>query len=412
MGFINIVRSILVFIWILPFLYLLFEKFSIGNIALSYLQLKLLFFASFVSSFALFLEWLLAFRSILYFNKAFNNLRKNDIYKLNNILSKIQINKCYENGKTLLQYAVDNQMDNDVISFLLSRGGLVTYKSDQEYNISYTLFYLASYYDYIDEKSVQYFLNKGAYLDFVDNSRGFNSLSLLQVLVLRCHERLVDLLLSKGADIDYMVPDLDMNTLMLAAKYINNTTIIEKLIKAGSNIEKTNSNGYNALLFAAEFNPNSQIIYTLVENGATIEPYKIRGTILRINNVTPLRLAVISNNIEVVNALIELGDDVNYKDIYGLSILFIAAAHNHDVKIIELLLDSGASLKNAIDNEGNTPLMGAAYLNSNPNVINFLIKNNNNLGRRNQEGFSFIDYLKENTALSEEDKQSILNRFF
>lgn len=412
LGLVNLIRAILIFVWMIPFSYLILFNVGALHIQLSMFQLKILFVLSFISALILFTEWLMAFRYVLYFNKAFSYLRAKNTHKLGVILKKIPVNKCYENGKTLLRYAVDHQMDLDTIYFLLSNNALITYKSSNEYNISYTLFYIASYYDHINEKLVLDFLDSGAYINFIDNSRGFNALSLLQVFVLRCHRDIVNLLLSKGANIHYIVPDLNMNSLMLASKYIHDENIIESLINAGSNVNYTNNSGYSSLLYAAEFNPNPSIIHTLINYGASIQSYRIKGSILRINEVTPLRLAVISNNIDVISCLVDLGDDVNFKDLYGLSILFIASAHNRDVRVIDYLIENGANLQDAIDDDGNTPLMAASYLNGNVEVIKYLINISNNLGMRNREGFSFIDYLRENNAIDDYEKQHILNKFF
>lgn len=407
----NIAKVILIFIWILPFLLTIFH--SAGKLLFfsNVFEIKILFAASFLSATFLLTEWILALRTVVYFSKAFKYLRSYNLVKLDRILKKIPISKCLENGKTLLQFAIDKQMTVDIITFLLSKEGLVTYKSNSDYNVSYTLFYLASYYDSLNEKLVNYLLNKGAYINFIDNSRGFKSLSLLQVFVLRCQLNVTELLINKGADLHYIVPDLDMNALMLASKYINNPKIVILLAQKGGGVNKVNNNGYTAMLFAAEYNPNPEIIYALVDLGAKIIPYKIKGTMLRINNVTPLRLAVVSNNIDVINALINLGDSVNFKDLYGFSILFIAAAHHNDVRVIELLLANGARLEQANDSDGNTPLMGASYLNGNIDIINYLIEISDNLGKRNSEGLSFLDYLKENTLLEDEDKQYILQKF-
>lgn len=407
----NIAKVILIFIWLLPFLFTIFHGTGKWLFYPNVFEIRLLFSASFLSATFLLTEWLLAVRTVVCFKRAFKYLRTYNLTKLDSILNKIPITKCNENGKTLLQVAIDNQMTVDVITFLLSKEGLVTYKSSIDYNVSYTLFYLASYYDSLNEKLVNYLLNKGAYINFIDNSRGFKSLSLLQVFVLRCHLNVVELLINKGADLHYTVPDLDMNALMLASKYINNSKIIMLLAQKGGGVNKVNNNGYTAILFAAEYNPNPEIIYALIDLGAKVIPYKVKGNMLRINNVTPLRLAVVNNSIDVINAIINLGDDVNFKDLYGFSVLFIAAAHHNDVRVIELLLANGARLEHANDSDGNTPLMGASYLNSNIDVINYLIEISDNLGKRNSEGLSFLDYLKENASLEDEDKQYILQKF-
>jgi ankyrin repeat protein len=84
---------------------------------------------------------------------------------------------------------------------------------------------------------------------------------------------------------------------MLAAKYCNEPLIIDILINFGANINDENSQGYTPILIAAEHNPNPEIIKILYYFGATLEQKKIKSSLFKFNNVTPLRLAVINNNI-------------------------------------------------------------------------------------------------------------------
>jgi ankyrin repeat protein len=407
----NIAKSLLSFLWALPFLYIFFDNFFTLDFRISTFTLKVLLGLSCFSAFILFTIWFQEFRESSYLKNAFAYLKQHNIPALDRILNKTAIDNYLEEGKTLMAYGIDNQLPQDIISYLLTKEGWVVYTQDEAYNISYTLFYLCANYNFVNEKMIEYLLKKGANVNFIDASKGFDGLSILQTIILRGNQNIIALLLDRGADINYMVKDLSMNALMLAAKYIEDPIIIKLLLEHNANVHEINKDGYNALLFAAQYNPNPSIISLLVNYKAKIKPYTIKSALLKYNEVTPLMLAACYNNEEVVKKLIELGDNVDYKDSFDLGVLFMAAANNPSVDVIKTLISSGASLESAKDNEGNTPLMAAAYLNSNPGVIRYLIEKTHNLKTKNKDGLDFIDYLRQNNNLSEEEQTTILTKW-
>ena len=76
------------------------------------------------------------------------------------------------------------------------------------------------------------------------------------------------------------------------------------------------------------------------------------------SKLTPLHLASLGGQLEVVELLLSLDEDarayVNAKDVDGLTPLHMAA-YNGYLQVVELLIRSGAIL-NSKDNDGNTPL--------------------------------------------------------
>jgi len=62
-----------------------------------------------------------------------------------------------------------------------------------------------------------------------------------------------------------------------------------------------------------------------------------------------LKMASIAGKLDVVKLLIEVGVDINAKDIYGDTALIYASAYNHK-EIVEILIEVGAdiSIKNNI----------------------------------------------------------------
>ena len=66
-----------------------------------------------------------------------------------------------------------------------------------------------------------------------------------------------------------------------------------------------------------------------------------------------LHEAARKGNVEIVKMLLKEGADVNARDKYGRTALYVAAWRGH-VEIVKMLLKEGADV-NAADNDGNTP---------------------------------------------------------
>lgn len=413
----SVMTCVLAFVWAMPFALLILQPRSSTILRGDSLQLKWLLFASILSSLILLIQWWFSFKRLKTIKQTFVLLKANDLVQLDKLLDKIPLHKCFESKKSLLKFAVDEQLEKSAVLFLVNKGGLIAYTPNATYNVSYTLFYLASYYDFVDEKLVLFLISKGADVNFIDSSRGFQSLSPLHAFILRGYVAIVDLLIRCGADLHYVIEDLEFNALMLAAKYVSNPTcepMLRLLNQYGDNLNTPNIYGYTPILLAAEYNQNANAVRALCKMGARLEPVKTRSPNLNggINIVTPLRQAVISNNYDVVYSLIEMNDDPLFKDSYGFTVLFLACAHNPDVRVIDLLLASGAKLEDSYDIEGNTPLMGAAYLNPSPEIIHYLAQlTGKDRNHRNNEGLTFIHYLKENTQLDEGSKTALIKQF-
>ena len=80
---------------------------------------------------------------------------------------------------------------------------------------------------------------------------------------------------------------------------------------------------------------NINIVKLLIKNGATPQATKY--------GMTPLKGAIYSGNPKIIKYLIENGDDVNFKNYVGQSIL-MEAAKGADPNIVRLLLDNGAKV--------------------------------------------------------------------
>jgi len=96
---------------------------------------------------------------------------------------------------------------------------------------------------------------------------------------------------------------------------------------------------------------------------------------------------------------------------HGITPLMVAAVINPDPEVINLLIKFGAELEDK-DPDGLTALMLAARYTENPEVISVLIKAGANTNARDKEGKTALDYAKENKCVYETKAYEELNDAF
>jgi len=113
---------------------------------------------------------------------------------------------------------------------------------------------------------------------------------------------------------------------------------------------------------------------------------------------TPMMLASISNQYDVIKALIDNGADINAKSEDGMNIIHYALYRGDDMKteILKLLINNGAKI-NEKDKNGRTPLICAAngqidYENFNVDLFQTLLKYTTNINEADNKGINAIGY--------------------
>lgn len=106
------------------------------------------------------------------------------------------------------------------------------------------------------------------------------------------------------------------------------------------------------------------------------------------SGATPLIIATVFGQIEVLKALIEAGADVNSRNNEGSTSLITAAVFNQ-IGVSKVLIEAGADV-NAINNEGSTPLITAAFL-CRTEIVEALLNNGADKNARNNTGRTALD---------------------
>ncbi len=157
----NAVKTFLSFFWLLPFLYIFLDIYFNLDLKLSDTVIKSLLFLSTVCALILVVIWFKEFREASYRTNAFKAIKDGNLEKLEAILHRsVNPNLYTEGGKTLLECAVDEQVDSSIISLLLTKKCYASNKISHDYNLGYTLFYLSAYYNYINNSLIKFYLMK------------------------------------------------------------------------------------------------------------------------------------------------------------------------------------------------------------------------------------------------------------
>ncbi|HOS71341.1 MAG TPA: ankyrin repeat domain-containing protein [Bacteroidales bacterium] len=152
---------------------------------------------------------------------------------------------------------------------------------------------------------------------------------------------------------------------------------IERLIKAGADVDAKSSQGATPLFFAI-INKRAEAVKTLVDYGANVNE-------LSLYNENPLLLAINVNDLHIAEILIRNGADVNFKNRAGVTPLHVTSVYGL-LELTDLLLYYDAEV-DAKDNDGTTPLMAAVWTGYS-DVTGLLIVNGANMESRDNEGFT------------------------
>lgn len=209
------------------------------------------------------------------------------------------------------------------------------------------------------------------------NARDLEGKAALHWAAMRGHAAVVKALIDDGADIN--ARDVEGNTALHRAVAGNKVAVVEVILKASSlNIETARSmirGSVNLswsmkssfLRFAAQ-QGDIEMVEALIKHGAEIDAIDAEGN-------TALHYSAMRGNAAVVKALIDDGADVNARDVEGRTVLQVAEHNNHtDVqRLIELSIFNAKRKKAAcilvVAVIGTGIAVGKTYLDSSNSAL-------------------------------------------
>lgn len=161
---------------------------------------------------------------------------------------------------------------------------------------------------------------------------------------------LVERLIKAGADVN-AANRYGVTPLMLASEHGQGSGVVEKLLAAGARPDTATQEGETALLLASRAGDTASVRLLLAKGAAV---YAAEGW----RRQTPLMWAAAENNRETAIALINAGADIRAKSQAGFTPLLFAVRAGH-LDMVRLLLDKGANVDDAMG-DGTSALSMAA----------------------------------------------------
>lgn len=183
-------------------------------------------------------------------------------------------------------------------------------------------------------------------------------------------------LISLGADPNIrMVNSRDMTTLNLAL-HNENPDILRALLEGGADPMQEGQDGRLAIHWAASLDSSREKIEILVEATGDVDARS------REWQFTPLHFSAFSgDNTDTIDIWLDLGADIQAKDLDGYSPLHRAVGTNDNVEMIKHLLEVGAD-PNAAGDNGYTPLHRSCIMKNPITTIDMLVDAGANLDAR------------------------------
>ncbi|KAK5656741.1 hypothetical protein OQA88_4289 [Cercophora sp. LCS_1] len=183
------------------------------------------------------------------------------------------------------------------------------------------------------------------------------------------YPEVVKLLLENGATIEFRDMDQELTALHWAARN-GHYEVAKILVSYGADVTAmvTKHHGETPLSLAMG-NGHSDIAALLVENGASAAPKTLSDSEDQ-RGLRPLEQAVADRDVDGVRDLVDKGEDVNFVNSWGETLLMIAAAITRPI-IVDLLLELGADCE--IRNRHGRTALWIAVKENNPRAVAALI---------------------------------------
>lgn len=140
----------------------------------------------------------------------------------------------------------------------------------------------------------------------------------------------------KNRDIEPDAAQADGTTVLAWAVYHDNETVVDQLIRAGADVNAANDLGVNSLHLACS-NKNANIVGKLLKAGANPDSPKWTGE-------TPLMTCANTGTLDAIHLLLAHGADVNAKESKeNQTALMWAAAEKHS-DVVSILVETGADV--------------------------------------------------------------------
>nr|XP_023030075.1 ankyrin repeat domain-containing protein 17-like [Leptinotarsa decemlineata] len=201
-------------------------------------------------------------------------------------------------------------------------------------------------------------------------------------LTLACaggHEELVELLISRGADIEHR--DKKGFTPLILAATAGHEKVVEILLNHNADIEAQSERTKDTPLSLACSGGRYEVVELLLNRNANKEHRNV-------SDYTPLSLAASGGYVNIIKLLLSHGAEINSRtgSKLGISPLMLAAMNGHTAAV-KLLLDMGSDINAQIETNRNTALTLACFQGRHE-VVSLLLDRKANVEHRAKTGLT------------------------
>ncbi len=338
------------------------------------------------------------------------------------IKQKKDLNQPDENGELLLHQAVRTQ-NLPAVSLLIEAGVDINQKDEMDISALMQAAWRGS------DDILKLLIQKGALVD-EQNKMGYTPLI---CATFQGNAKSVELLLQENADVKKT--NYEGETALLLAVKNNDLSIVSKLLEANADIHHQNNNGMDSLMLAsllgykemahlllekgadtshadkegntalmvASSQGNLDMVRLLVEKGANMSQTNKKG-------LKPAEIAVEHSHFDILNYFIDvMGEDVLDQKYKKLPKRFLNAVVSGNLEMVQAMIESGIDV-NASDTKGVTPLMAASFK-GHEKLVQYFIDYGADLTQKSKEGLTAMDYAiqKEKYEIARIIKKAIEN---
>jgi ankyrin repeat protein len=173
-----------------------------------------------------------------------------------------------------------------------------------------------------------------------------------------------------------------LTSALIQAVDANAIDFVSTLADLGADVNATDATTDEPVLLKAAQNGYTEIVRALVENGADVEAKDSY-------DLTALFLAAYEGYTDIVQLLLDYGADISVRNAYGMSALLWTAWNGH-TETLQVLLDRGADVEEQ-DNSEETALIKAAYQ-GHTEIVRILLDRNVDVNVKNSDGADALIY--------------------
>ena len=170
----------------------------------------------------------------------------------------------------------------------------------------------------------------------------------LQCLVLQgCSIEVLQTIIDHGAQVNATNKN-GQTALMMASDcgYLNG---INMLLRAGADPNVINVNGSTCLHFASCHGSSKEVLQTIIDHGVNVNATNKKGH-------TALMMASEFGHLDDIHVLLKAGAQPNITDVYGNTCLHFPVIQGRHIEVLEAIIDHGVDV-NASNKKGQTALM-------------------------------------------------------